>query len=158
MWERPFSRCSEVGPLEIRQSMNWCRWTHRDSVQFSGATPVAVPRFVRDSECDTDSVPGINRRTHKRFCLVWRSHTADSVPEDQTSVCLGQKGQCSCCIRGHGWCHPDWPRKRQLSMMTWAIRSVENVTQAPDAIRPEVFPLSDHAHAALLPSREVAAS
>ena len=37
--------------------------TQRDSVQFSGAAPVAVPRSVRDSESDTDSGPGIDRRT-----------------------------------------------------------------------------------------------
>ena len=37
----------------------------RDSVQFSGATPAAVARSVRDSESDTDSVPGMDRRTRE---------------------------------------------------------------------------------------------
>ena len=54
--------------------------TQRDSVQFSGAIPAAVARFVRDSESDTDSVPGIDRRTRRRLSLVWRSHTTDPTP------------------------------------------------------------------------------
>ena len=55
--------------------------TQRDSVQLLGATPVAVPRSVRDSKSDTDSVPGIDQMTRRRFSLVWRSQTADSFPE-----------------------------------------------------------------------------
>ena len=48
---------------------------HRVGAQLSGATPVAIPRSVRDSKSDTDSVPGIDRRTRRRLRLVWRSHT-----------------------------------------------------------------------------------
>ena len=52
------------------------------AIGFTGATPVAVPRSVRDSEFDTDSVPGIDRRTRRRLSLVWRSQTTDSVPQN----------------------------------------------------------------------------
>ena len=56
--------------------------TQRDSVQLSGATPVAVPRSVRDSESDTDSVPGIDRRTRRRLIGV-------EITFRHTSICLG---------------------------------------------------------------------
>ena len=57
--------------------------TQRDSVQLSGA----VARSVRESESDTDSVAGIDRRTRRRLSLVWRSHTTDPIREmHQTGV------------------------------------------------------------------------
>ena len=54
--------------------------TQRGSVQLLGATPAAVARSVRDSESDTDSVPGTDQRTRRRLSLVWRSHTTDPTP------------------------------------------------------------------------------
>ena len=69
-------------------------------------TPVAVlsgSRFhslaVEDSESDTESIPGIDRRTRRRLSLIWRAdgHTVESVPsedpaeeDDRDSVVSGE--------------------------------------------------------------------
>ena len=134
----------------------------RDSVQFSGATPVAVPRSVRDSESDNDSVPGIDRRTRRRLSLVWRSHTTDSVPEQNHVPDLSLSRARRPMQLVHQRSRMVSPRlATQATLVDSDMGDSfcdENVTPPPDAITPEVFRLSDHADAALFPSREVVVS
>ena len=86
---------------------------------------------------------------------MWRSHITDAVPEQNHAPALSLSRVRRAMQLEHQrsrMCHPDWPRKRHLSTVTWAICSaIETVTPPPDAITSEVIPLSDHADAELLP-------
>ena len=73
-WSREslqFPRGCLVPPNETvrRRTRSWC------------PTPVpAVPGSRHDSGSETMSVPGIDRRTHRRLNLVWRAIVPDPVP------------------------------------------------------------------------------
>ena len=129
--------------------------TQRDSVQFSGATPAAVARY---SESDTDSVPGMDRRTRRRLSLVWRSHTMDPTPNaPDLSVSRVRRA-----MEVHQSARMVSPRSAtqatQVDDMGDSFRDGNATPAAVDPVTPEVFPLSDDADVALLPSREVVAS